>query len=472
MADFDFDLFVIGAGSGGVRAARIAAGYGARVAIAEEFRIGGTCVIRGCVPKKLMVYASRFRDEFEDARGFGWAPPPVSFDWKRLVAAKEKEISRLSAIYRANLEKAGVAIFESRAVVEDADTVRLAADRRRFSAGTILIATGGSPVLEPDIPGQEYAITSNEIFDLPVLPRRLLIVGAGYISVEFAAIFARLGTKVAIASRGENVLRGFDEDLRCGVRDALTHAGVDLHFSMLPTSIEKTGDGLRAHLTEGYHVDVDQVMLATGRRPHTAGLGLEKAGVELDGVGAVVVDAFSKSNVDSIYAVGDVTNRLALTPIAIREGHAFADTVFGDRPTAVVHTNVPTAVFTTPEVGTVGLSESEARAIYDCVDIYSASFRPLKASLSGRAEKTCMKIVVDGRSDVVVGVHIFGEGAAEMAQLLAIAIKLGAKKADFDATVAVHPTSAEELVTLRMRTARYEKATAGPEAPDAVVVEG
>jgi glutathione reductase (NADPH) len=471
MAAFDVDLFVIGGGSGGVRAARIAAGYGATVAIAEEFRIGGTCVIRGCVPKKLMVYASRFRDDFADAAGFGWKVAPPSFDWRKLVAAKEAEISRLSEIYRANLEQAGVLIINSRAELEDAHTVLLRADGRRIRARFILIATGGTPVLEPDVPGREYAITSNEVFDLPTLPKHLLIVGAGYISVEFASIFVRLGSKVSIATRGENVLRGFDDDMRNGVRDALIHAGVDLHFSLLPTRIEKTADGYKVHLTEGLHLSVDQVMIATGRRPNTADLGLEKAGVRLDGVGAIEVDAFSKSNVDSIYAVGDVTNRIALTPIAIREGHAFADTAFGNKPTAVVHANVPTAVFTTPEVGTVGLSESEARAIYDCVDIYSASFRPLKGALSGRAERVSMKIVVDGVTDVVVGVHILGEDAGEMAQILALAIKLGAKKSDFDETIAVHPTSAEELVTMRVRTARYERVTAGPEAPDALIQE-
>ncbi|MEJ0093735.1 MAG: glutathione-disulfide reductase [Methylocella sp.] len=467
MADFDVDLFVIGGGSGGVRAARIAAGYGAKVALAEEFRLGGTCVIRGCVPKKLMVYASRFKDDFEDAAGFGWSFAKPSFDWNKLVAAKETEISRLSEIYRANLEKAGVSIIDSRAELEDAHTVRLLADGRRISARTILIATGGTPVLEPAIPGLEYAITSNEVFDLPALPRGMLIIGGGYIAVEFASIFARLGTKVTLGTRGENVLRGFDEDMRNGVQEALKHAGVDLHFNEMLTHIEKTADGFRGHSSKGLQVDVDQVMVATGRRPNTVGLGLENAGVHLDAEGAVKVDAFSQSNVPSIYAVGDVTNRIALTPVAIREGHAFADTVFGGKPTTVVHVNVPTAVFTTPEVGTVGLNESEARAIYDCVDVYSASFRPLKASLSGRAERICMKIVVDGATDVVLGVHILGDDAGEMAQLLAIAIKLHAKKADFDATIAVHPTSAEELVTMRVRTARYERATAGPEAPEA-----
>ncbi|ACB94531.1 glutathione-disulfide reductase [Beijerinckia indica] len=468
MTDYDVDLFVIGAGSGGVRAARIAAGYGARVLIAEEFRVGGTCVIRGCVPKKLMVYASRFVDHFEDAAGFGWDVPQPSFHWSKLVAAKEKEISRLSAIYRTNLDKAGVTILDSRAEIEDAHTVLLKADERRVTAGMILVATGGTPVLEPDVPGRDLAITSNEIFDLPEMPKRLLIVGGGYIAVEFASIFARLGSKVTLVQRGDNVLRGFDEDMRNGVRDALIHAGVDVKSGFLPTAIEKRGDALHVSLTKGTHIEVDQVLTATGRRPHTLGLGLEKAGVIVDDIGAIKVDAYSKTNVDSIYAVGDVTNRLALTPVAIREGHAFADTVFGHKSTAVNHTNVATAVFTTPELGTIGLSEMEARAIYDCVDVYLASFRPLKATLSGRQEKTVMKILVDGQTDKVLGVHILGEDAGEMAQILGIAITVGATKADFDATMAVHPTSAEELVTMRVRTARYERAPQGlDEAPGA-----
>ncbi len=454
---FDVDLFVIGAGSGGVRAARIAAGYGAKVVVAEEFRVGGTCVIRGCVPKKLMVYASRFHDEFEDAKGFGWSVPEPTFDWPSLVAAKEKEITRLSGIYRGNLDKAGVETIDGRAEVEDAHQVRLAAAGRRIRAKYILVATGGAPVLEPPIPGRELAITSNEVFDLPELPRKMLIVGGGYIAVEFAAIFSRLGTEVTLVARGTNVLRGFDEDLREGVRDALAHAGVAFKLATLPARIEKTADGLAVTLTSGARLCVDQVMIATGRHPHTRGLGLEKAGVELDATGGVKVDAFSKSNVDSIYAVGDVTNRIALTPVAIREGHAFADTIFGGKPTAVDHKDIPTAVFTTPELGTVGLTEAEARDAYDIVDIYSASFRPLKATLSGRQDKTLMKIVVDGASDRVLGVHILGDDAGEMAQILGIAVKLGARKADFDATMALHPTSAEELVTMRNRTARYER---------------
>ena len=466
MAGYDVDLFVIGAGSGGVRAARVAAAHGARVMIAEEFRIGGTCVIRGCVPKKLLVYASRFKDHFVDAAGFGWTLAPASFDWPTLVAAKEKEISRLSAIYRNNLDKAGVAIEDSRAEIVDAHGVRLIADGRKLSARIILISTGGAPVLEPDIPGREYAITSNEIFDLPALPKRMLIVGGGYIAVEFAAIFARLGTDVTLVTRGENVLRGFDDDLRLGVRDGLAHAGVKLHFGMLPTRIEKTPTGYHVSLTRGESLDAEQVMIATGRRPNTKGLGLEQAGVACDSFGAVKVDALSKTNIESIYAVGDVTNRVALTPVAIREGHAFADTVFGGKPEAVVHTDIPTAVFSTPELGTVGLTETEARARFDCVDIYMANFRPLKATLSGREEKTLMKIVVDGVTDRVLGVHILGEDASEMTQVLGIAVKMGAKKADFDVTMALHPTSAEELVTMRTRTARFEREIAGPEGPD------
>ncbi|MGB6325985.1 MAG: glutathione-disulfide reductase [Methylocella sp.] len=466
MAGYDVDLFVIGAGSGGVRAARVAAAHGAKVMIAEEFRIGGTCVIRGCVPKKLMVYASRYKDHFADAAGFGWNLAPRTFDWPRLVAAKEKEISRLSAIYRDNLDKAGIAVEPGRAEIEDAHRVRLLADGRKVSARIILVATGAGPVLEPDVPGREYAITSNEVFDLPELPKRMLIVGGGYIAVEFASIFARLGTEVTLAARGENVLRGFDDDMRTGLREALGQAGVKFNFAMLPTRIEKTPTGYRVSLTKGTRVDADLVMIATGRRPNTAGLGLEKAGVEIDSLGAVKVDAFSKTNVESIYAVGDVTNRVALTPVAIREGHAFAETVFGGKPEAVVHSNIPTAVFSTPELGCIGLTEMDARAKFDCVDIYLASFRSLKAALSGRREKILMKIVADGATDRVLGVHILGEDASEMAQLLGIAVKMGAKKADFDATMALHPTSAEELVTMRTRTARFEREIAGPEGPD------
>jgi glutathione reductase (NADPH) len=469
MTTFDLDLFVIGAGSGGVRAARIAAGYGAKAMVAEEFRIGGTCVIRGCVPKKLMVYASRFADEFEDAAGFGWRVPEPSFDWRTFVAAKEVEISRLSGIYRRNLAAAGVEIVETRAVVEDAHTVRLA-DGRRLTAKVILVATGGAPVLEPAIPGVELAITSNEIFDLPEFPKRLMIVGGGYIAVEFASVFARLGAQVTQCMRAEMVLRGFDEDIRTHLTEAMRQAGVALRPALLPTRIEKAAGGLAVTLANGERVEVDQVMVATGRRPHTKGLGLEAAGVELDAKGAVKVDPLSRSSVPSIYAVGDVTDRIALTPVAIREGHAFADTVFGGKETAVVHVGVPTGVFTTPEIGTVGLTEAQARAMFDSVDIYSAGFRPLKATVSGRAERAFMKLVVDGKTDKILGAHVLGEAAGEMAQLLGVAVKMNATKADFDATMAVHPTAAEELVTMRVPTARYQREAEEPAGPGAAAV--
>jgi glutathione reductase (NADPH) len=462
MADAEVDLFVIGAGSGGTRAARIAAGYGAKVMVAEEFRVGGTCVIRGCIPKKLFVYASRFRDEFEDAEGFGWKIEKTSFDWPALVAGKEKEITRLSGLYGMHMTRAGAEIVDSRAVLDDANTVRLLKDDRRIRARYILIATGGAPVLEPKIPGLEHTITSNEIFDLPVFPQRLLVVGGGYIAVEFASVFTRLGASVTQVLRGENVLRGFDDDLRSNLAIALRDAGVDLRTGILPARIEKTTKGLDVHLSDGSCVEADQVLIATGRRPNTRDLGLEKAGVEVNKKGAIVVDSHSKTTVENIYAVGDVTDRINLTPVAVREGHAFADTIFGDRPTAVSHINVPSAVFTTPEIGTVGLSEQEARKIFDCVDIYLAHFRPLKASMSGREEKVMMKIVVDGATDQVLGVHVLGHDAAEMAQLVAIPLRMGCKKADFDATMALHPTAAEELVTMRTRAARYERTAAEP----------
>jgi len=457
MADAEVDLFVIGAGSGGVRAARIAAEYGAKVMVAEEFRIGGTCVIRGCIPKKLFVYASRFRDEFEDAEGFGWKIEKTSFDWPALVAAKEKEITRLSGIYRTNMTRVGVDIVEEHAVLDDARTVCLTKSDRRVRARYILIATGGGQVLQPKIPGSEYAISSNEIFDLPVFPQRLLIVGGGYIAVEFASIFARLGAKVTHVFRADNVLRGFDDDLRSNVAIALRDARIDLRAGILPERIEKSDKGLDVHLSDGSCVEADQVLVATGRRPNTKDIGIDKAGVELNKKGAVIVDSYSKTNVDNIYAVGDFTDRINLTPVAVREGHAFADTIFGDRPTAVSHINVPSAVFTTPEIGTVGLSEQEARKIFDIVDIYLAQFRPLKATLSGREEKVMMKIVVDGATDQVLGVHVLGHDAGEMAQLVAISVRMGCKKADFDATMALHPTAAEELVTMRTRAARYQR---------------
>lgn len=447
MTQFDYDLVVIGAGSGGVRAARIAAGYGAKVAVAEEFRIGGTCVIRGCVPKKLYVLASRFRDEFEDAAGFGWRVGEVEFDWPALVRAKEREIGRLSGLYAQNLDKSGVEIIRARAVIDGPNAVCFA-DGRRVSARHILVATGAAPVMPP-IEGVEHAISSNEIFDLPVFPKRLLVVGGGYIAVEFASVFARLGSKVHVTIRADLPLRGFDEDLRRYLSAALVEAGVDLRCRVLPTRIEKTADGLGVTLQDETRFDVDAVLMATGRLPLTAGLGLETAGVAVEDNGAIVVDAFSRTNVPSIYAVGDVTDRINLTPVAIREGHAFADNVFGGKSVAVDHDLVPTAVFTTPELGTVGLTEDEARARASRVDVYETSFRPMRATLSSRPEKVFMKILVDHATDRVLGVHIVGPEAGEMVQLLAIALRLNARKQDFDATMALHPTLAEELVTMR-----------------------
>jgi glutathione reductase (NADPH) len=451
MTQFDYDLMVIGAGSGGVRAARVAAGHGAKVAIAEEFRVGGTCVIRGCVPKKLYVLASRFRDEFEDAGGFGWTVENISFDWRSLVAAKEKEITRLSGLYEQNLADAGVEIIRARGVLEGPHRVRLG-DDRCVSARYVLIATGGAPIRAPAIPGVELAISSNEIFDLPTFPERLLVVGGGYIAVEFASVFTRLGAKTHLAFRAALPLRRFDEDLRIRLHTALEQAGIDVCAGATPDRIERSVNGLGVTLQDGRRLEVDAVLIATGRRPLTQALGLESAGVATLENGAIIVDAHSRSNVPSIYAVGDVTDRVNLTPVAIREGQAFADSVFGNRPTAVDYEAIPTAVFSTPEIGAVGLNEDEAKAHFSCVKIFETSFRPMKATLSGRTEIVFMKVVVDGATDRVVGAHIFGPDAAEMAQLVAIPMRMGATKRDFDATMALHPTAAEELVTLRTPT--------------------
>ncbi len=454
---FDCDLFVIGAGSGGVRAARVAASHGAKVVVAEEFRVGGTCVIRGCVPKKLLVYASRFADEFAAAAGFGWTVEPPRFDWPSLVAAKDREIARLSAAYRAGLDQAGAALFEERAAVVDRHTLRLSGGRT-ISARHILVATGARPEPPAAFPGLELAITSNEIFDLPRFPQRLLVVGGGYIAVEFACLFAKLGAEVTQVMRADNVLRGFDEDMREGLRDELRRVGVRLRFGSLPTRFERRGEALLATLSDGGSLTFDQALVATGRRPNTAGLGLEAAGVALDVTGAVVVDDRTTSNAPSIHAVGDVTNRINLTPVAIREGQALADRLFGGGKGLVDHCDVASAVFATPEIGAVGLTEAEAQRRFEAVDVYLANFRPMKTTLSGGAERAIMKLVVDAGSDRVVGVHILAREAAEMIQVAAIAVKMAATKADFDATMALHPTAAEELVTMRAPTRRHRRA--------------
>jgi glutathione reductase (NADPH) len=453
MSEFDVDLFVIGAGSGGTRAARIASGHGARVMIAEEDRIGGTCVIRGCVPKKLFVYASRFTEDFEDAAGFGWSVGKPTFDWPTLRDAVANEVTRLSGLYRKGLEAAGVSIREERAVVEGPHEVRLQKSGDLIRARHILVATGGWPAFDPPIPGGELGISSNEVFHLPSLPSRMLVVGGGYIALEFASVFARLGVAVTLLHRGDNVLRGFDEDIRTRLRDALSHAGISLRLGCTVDRIEDLGGGVkRAHCASGAPIDAEVILVATGRRPHTAGLGLEQAGVKLGPIGQVIVDRESASSVPSIHAVGDVTNRINLTPVAIREGHAFADTTFGGKPWRMEHGLVASAVFTTPEIGTVGLSEQQAIAAGHELRIFESGFRPMKATISGRQERIYMKLVVDAKIDKVLGVHILGHDAGEIIQAVAIAVTMGATKADFDATIALHPSAAEELVT--MRTAR------------------
>jgi glutathione reductase (NADPH) len=454
----EVDLFVVGAGSGGVRAARIAAAHGAKVAIAEEYRVGGTCVIRGCVPKKLLVYASRFAHEFEDAAGFGWTVPEPAFDWATLIANKDKEIDRLERAYVANLEKAGVVITRSRAVIADPHTIRLA-DGATCRAKHILVATGGTPAVGK-FPGHEHVISSNEAFHLPALPPRVLIHGGGYIALEFAGIFSGLGSAATVVCRNVEILRGFDDDVRHHLRAEMERRGVTIVSGETIPAVERTDGVYTVHLASGKRITVDCVMFATGRHPNVAGFGLEAAGVKLAASGGIAVDDYSRTSVPHIYAVGDVTNRINLTPVAIREGHAFADTVFGNRPTAVDHTDVATAVFSEPEVGVVGLTETQARERHARVDIYKSTFRPLKATLSGRETRMLMKLVVEGTGGRVLGCHIVGEGAAEMIQMVAVAVKMRATKADFDAAMALHPTAAEELVTMRTPTARYGVAAA------------
>ncbi|MBV9456107.1 MAG: glutathione-disulfide reductase, partial [Bradyrhizobium sp.] len=434
MAEFDVDLFVIGGGSGGVRAARIAAGYGARVMVAEEYRMGGTCVIRGCVPKKLFVMGSHVQQEIEDAAGFGWTIPQASFDWPTLIANKDKEIARLEAAYTTNVEKSGAEIVKSRAVIEDAHTLRLA-DGKIVKARYILVATGGAPNHGAMIPGIEHVISSNEAFHLKALPRRILIQGGGYIALEFACIFAGFGSDVTVVYRGDNILRGFDEDVRIHLRAEMENRGITILTGCTVTKVDKHGEGFTSHLSNGSSIASEQVMFAIGRHPNVANLGLEKAGVAINPHnGGIAVDGWSKSSVPNIYAIGDVTHRFNLTPVAIREGHAFADTVFGKRPVQVDHASIPTAVFSQPEVGTVGLTETEARAQFSHVDIYKATFRPMKATMSGRDTRVLMKLVVDALTDRVLGCHIVGDSAAEITQVVAIAIKMKATKADFDAT--------------------------------------
>lgn len=460
MAEYDVDLFVIGGGSGGVRAARIAAGHGARVMVAEEYRMGGTCVIRGCVPKKLLVLGSHIRHDIEDAAGFGWTIPSANFDWPTLIANKDKEIARLEAAYTANVEKSGARIVKTRAVFTDAHRLRLATGET-VSARYVLVATGGAPNHGRMIPGIEHVISSNEAFHLKELPRRILIQGGGYIALEFACIFAGFGSDVTVVYRGDNILRGFDDDVRAHLRDEMEKEGITILTGCTVEKVDKHRNEYTSHLSNGSSVASEQVMFAIGRHPNVASLGLEKAGVAINPKnGGIAVNEFSRTSVPHIYAIGDVTHRLNLTPVAIREGHAFADTVFGKRTVKVNHADTPTAVFSQPEVGTVGQTETQARAQFSHVDIYKTSFRPLKATLSGRDTRILMKIVVDGTTDRVVGCHIVGDSAAEIIQAVAIAVKMKATKADFDATMALHPTAAEELVTMRTPTARHVRQAA------------
>ncbi len=445
MPSFDYDLTVIGAGSGGVRAARIAAGHGAKVAIAEADRVGGTCVIRGCIPKKLMAYAGHYAGDFEDAAGFGWTVE-ARFDWATLIANKDREIDRLNGLYIKGLEAAGAELHQARARLVDPHTVALD-DGRSVRAEHILIATGARPVM-PVLPGIEHAISSDEVFHLPSLPRRVAIIGAGYIALEFASIFRGCGSEVTVLYRGPEPLRGFDGDIRAAIAEEMTARGVSFRFRVEVASIEQRPDGLQVTLTQGGGLGADVVLFATGRHPNTAGLGLESTGLALGPQGAVPVDAWSRSSIPHIYAIGDVTDRVPLTPVAIREGHAFADTVFGKTPWAVDYQAIPTAVFSNPSVGSIGLAEEEARA-RGPVEIYRARFRPLRHTLSGRAERTMMKLVVDRRTDRVLGVHMVGEDAPEIIQALAVAVRMGATKADFDAAMALHPTAGEEFLTMR-----------------------
>ncbi len=445
---YDFDLFVVGAGSGGVRASRIAAGYGASVAIAEEYRYGGTCVIRGCVPKKLFVYASHFAEDFEDAESYGWSVGDISFDWSKLVANKDREIDRLNGIYIQMLDGAGVKRFDARARLRDAHTIEVGGEL--VTAEHILLATGGAPTF-PDIPGIEHAISSNEAFHLDSLPEHITIVGGGYIAVEFAGIFNGLGRNVTQLYRSEQILRGFDRDVRDHLAVEIRKKGIDLRTDTNVTAIEKVDDGYRLSLTTGETMETGLIMYATGRHPNSGDLGLEAVGVELAKGGAVKVDEWSQTNIPNIHAVGDLTDRIALTPVALMEGHAYADTVFGNNPRKPNHADVPSAVFSQPSVGNVGLTEEQAVEQIGEIDIYKSTFTPMKHTMTPSEEKTLMKLIVDSKTDRVVGCHVVGPDAAEMVQGIGIALRCNATKAQFDATVGIHPSAAEELVTMRSK---------------------
>ena len=462
MTKFDYDLFVIGGGSGGVRASRMAAMTGAKVALAEEYRMGGTCVIRGCIPKKLFVYASQFSENIVDAKGYGWNFGDCKFDWPTLIANKDKEIARLEGLYTKNVNAAGATIIQDRAVFEDAHTLRLVNSGKLVTADKILIATGNRPTREMGtshiVPGGDLCITSDEAFHLKELPKRILIAGGGYIALEFAHIFHGLGSHVSLVYRGDKPLRGFDEDLRDALVTSMQTRGLDVLLGCEFAKVEKRGNSLHAETNKGAVIECDQIMLAIGRQPNTAALHVEKAGVELGKKGEVKVDDYSRTSAENIYAVGDVTDRVQLTPVAIHEAMCFVETAFKNNPTKPDHRHVPSAVFTTPEIGSVGLSEDRALAMGHSVDIYKSNFRPLLHTLGGREVRTTMKLVVDAKTGKVLGCHIFGDHGAEIIQAVAVAVKMGATKKDFDDTMALHPTAAEELVT--MRTKSYSKSPA------------
>ncbi|HEY6631926.1 MAG TPA: glutathione-disulfide reductase [Rhizobiaceae bacterium] len=449
MPRYDYDLFVIGGGSGGTRAARVSASLGKRVAVAEEYRFGGTCVIRGCVPKKLFVYASQFPEHFADAEGYGWTVPQARFDWPTLIANKDKEIGRLSSVYQGGVEKAGGETFHSRATLVDPHTIRLENEDRTVTAEHILVATGGRPNPHAALPGHEHCIFSDEAFDLPQLPKAITIAGGGYIAVEFANIFHGLGVDTTLIYRGKEILQRFDMDLRRRLHEEMTAKGIRIRCHTIFERIERRGDGrLDAALSDGEVLVADQVLLAIGRIPNTQNLGLEAVGVKTGVKGEILVDPYSRTNVKNIWAIGDVTDRVQLTPVAIHEAMCFIETAFKDNPTQPDHDCIATAVFSQPEIGTVGLSEDEAARRFPNLEVYTASFRPLKNTLAGRPDRMLTKLVVDGDTRLVLGAHILGPDAGEMAQLLGIALKAGLSKDDFDRTMAVHPTAAEELVTM------------------------
>lgn len=455
MTAYDYDLFVIGGGSGGVRAARVAAALGKRVAIAEEFRFGGTCVIRGCVPKKLYVYASQFPEQFEDAAGYGWTVPEASFDWRKLVENKDREITRLEGLYQKGVAGAGGEMFHTRATLVDRHTVRLEGENRTVTADQIMIATGGRPNPHAALPGHEHCIFSDEAFDLPELPKSIVISGGGYIAVEFANIFHGLGVETTLVYRGKEILSRFDMDLRQMLHETMEKKGIRILLHTVFEKVDKRADGrLDVHVTGGEVLTADQVMLAIGRIPNTENLGLDKAGVEMGKLGEIIVDDYSRTNIDNIWAIGDVTNRVQLTPVAIHEAMCFIETAFKNNPIRPDHDCIATAVFSQPEIGTVGLSEDEAAKRFANLEIYRAAFRPMRHTLSGRQEKMLTKLVVDGVTRRVLGAHIMGPDAGEMAQLLGISLKASLTKDDFDRTMAVHPTAAEELVTMYKPTYR------------------